>query len=216
MKTRILLTVAVLLGLLVLYGCSPKTQAPTGAETTTPPSPAASGPSAPTAAAPTGVAGLTGVALGKQIFTKGIGSSGKHLAFTEGSDRFKAHPEGCAGCHKPDGSGRKLKTHIIPAIKYSALFEPQNGKPALFTMKTIHNPIEGGLRADGKPLKKMMPRWQMSNDELQALVDYLKTLDTMPPAAAGPKPAAGASAPASAKAGSWSKPAPGKAAAKTK
>jgi mono/diheme cytochrome c family protein len=177
MSVRVLLLVALLLVTFAFFGCAPKPPAGTetpstpGATTTTP---------GPTAAAP------TGEALGEQIYKTGVGVSGAHIGFTKGGAKFVAKPGGCANCHGEDGMGKKLPKFDIPPIRYSVLFEPQDGKPAKYTAKTIRKAVVTGVDEEGKPLDPIMPRWKMTDDELTALAAYLKVLDTKPAAPAKP------------------------------
>src|SRR5512146_3087960 len=71
--------------------------------------------------APQPTAPSTAGDLGRTIFETGIGESGQHIAFAEGSDRFKAKPGGCVNCHGEDGRGKQLGKLRTPAIHYSAL-----------------------------------------------------------------------------------------------
>jgi len=45
-----------------------------------------------------------------------------------------------------------------------------------FTDATIRAAIRNGLDETGKPLKDAMPRWQMSDPDLNAAIAYLKVL----------------------------------------
>jgi mono/diheme cytochrome c family protein len=57
-----------------------------------------------------------------------------------------------------------------PDITYSALIK------AGFKDATIRSAIRDGLDEAGKPLKDAMPRWQMSEADLNATIAYLKVL----------------------------------------
>ena len=163
-----------LLALLSVLGCSQKPPAATG----TPPTPAAK-------------AALTGVALGEQIYKTGVGASGAHIPFTKGSPMFASKPAGCSACHGEDGLGKQLGKITCPCIRFSALCLPVNGRPPMYTDKTVRKAVIGGVNEDGNPLDPMMPRWKMTDQEMTALLDYLKTLDSLPGT-----PAASMSAPA--------------------
>ena len=45
-----------------------------------------------------------------------------------------------------------------------------------YTDALIKKAIIQGIDEDGEPLNWTMPRWQMSEADLNALIDYLKTL----------------------------------------
>ena len=46
-----------------------------------------------------------------------------------------------------------------------------------YTDALIKRAITQGLEADGKVMDWTMPRWQMSEDDFNALIEYLKTLE---------------------------------------
>jgi mono/diheme cytochrome c family protein len=137
----------------------------------------------PTPSAPATAAAPSSANLGKQIFTTGIGSSGKHVPYTQGMDMGPSGIGGCADCHGADGKG--MDSMKSPAIIYNALRKPLGKKPPMYASDdALKQPIEKGLDEDGKPVSSDMPRWQLSDQEFQAVVAYLKTLDTAPPASA--------------------------------
>lgn len=63
--------------------------------------------------------------------------------------------------------GTAIKT---PDITYGALIKEG------FTDATIKRAILDGLDEAGKPLNEPMPRWQMTNTDVDATIAYLKTL----------------------------------------
>jgi cytochrome c553 len=180
MRTAVaLLGTACLTLLVILSGCSPKSdskslKSPAEMKTAGPPSSAA-----PAAA---------DASLGELIFTTGIGVSGQHIACEKGSTMFKSKPGGCANCHGKDGKGKKTpQGKEFPPICFSDLCQPKGGKPAMYKEDALATPIVKGLDEEGKPLKDDMPRWKLTDAELAALVAYLKELDTKAPAAAAPE-----------------------------
>ncbi len=173
MSVRACLLVSLLLVTLAFFGCGQKPPA-----TTETPSGPASTAKAP---GPTGPAAAGGD-LGEQIYTKGTGPDGQHLAFTKGGAKFVAKPGGCANCHGTDGLGHKMPKMTIPPIRASVLFAAGR-----YTEQTIRKAVVTGMDEKGTPLDPVMPRWKMTDDELVALVSYLKVLDTKP--ANPPKPA---------------------------
>ena len=57
-----------------------------------------------------------------------------------------------------------------PDITYRAL--TNDG----YDERTIARAIRYGIDEDSKPLDSSMPRWQMTNDEVQDVIAYLKEL----------------------------------------
>ena len=45
-----------------------------------------------------------------------------------------------------------------------------------YTEETLKRAITQGLNPAGEPLEELMPRWQMSEQDLDDLVDFIKTL----------------------------------------
>ena len=72
-----------------------------------------------------------------------------------------------------------MGTAIPTNIRYNVLTgkEKESKEEEHYTDALIKRAITQGLDPDGKPLDWTMPRWQMSEDDLNALIEYLKTLD---------------------------------------
>ncbi|MBU0609544.1 MAG: cytochrome c [Armatimonadetes bacterium] len=171
MRTAVIVALSlVVVAVVCLCGCPPRTTGPSGPqmEATAPPS----------NTSPGGTKALTGAALGEQIFTTGVGESGKHIAFSEGSERFASKPGGCALCHGEDGRGHKTVRGETPDITYATL---RGGDKPLFPGdEAVIKAIREGMDEEAKPLAKAMPRWQITNEEAAALFEYLKTLNQAP------------------------------------
>ena len=121
-----------------------------------------------------------------------FGSNGERIYFTATSERgaaitYTGGPASngwmmmggggrlaCASCHGPDGRGGLHSMGMMQAmdakdIRWSALegeFDPEKFRLA----------VTKGQDPDGTKLKTDMPRWNISNDDLADLIDYLKTL----------------------------------------
>ncbi len=126
---------------------------------------------------------------GERIFFTGINDAGQRIRFSGGPAWLWMRGGGCATCHGADGRGGfpvMMGTQIPPNITYRALTEGEDkqegeeaGKePELYTDELIKRAITKGLEASGEPLDLTMPRWQMSEADLNDLIDYLKTLNT--------------------------------------
>ena len=116
--------------------------------------------------------------VGESIFLSGVGADGQKIsrnapAVSQGS--LMMGGGGCGSCHGADGRGGTIKmmtgTAIeAPDITYDALIK------AGFTDATIGRAIRDGLDESGKPLEDAMPRWQMSDPDVGAVIAYLKQL----------------------------------------
>ena len=132
--------------------------------------------------------GSGGTAWGVGAF----GSNGERIYFTSTSERsteitYAGGPASngwmmmgrdgrlaCASCHGPDGRGGEhsmgmMQVMDAPDIRWSVLegeFDPEKFRLA----------VVEGEDPDGTQLNTDMPRWNIGNDDLADLIDYLKTL----------------------------------------
>jgi cytochrome c oxidase subunit 2 len=99
----------------------------------------------------------------------------------------------CADCHGRDGRGGE---HVVamtaidaPDIRWSTLTESEHGEQSTqgqgkegemdhppYTEQTFKRAVTQGLDPAGNPLEPAMPRWNMSNQDLDDLIAFLKTL----------------------------------------
>lgn len=56
------------------------------------------------------------------------------------------------------------------------MLEPDGQRGMRYTGERIARAVTQGLDAEGKPLDPIMPRWQVTPDEVRALIAYLGTL----------------------------------------
>jgi mono/diheme cytochrome c family protein len=95
----------------------------------------------------------------------------------------------CASCHGPDGRGGEVRMMMrvieAPDIRYETLTSQEHDghgeegeeEHAPYTEKTIRRAITEGVEPEGEPLDWPMPRWSMSDEDLDDLVNFLKALD---------------------------------------
>ena len=141
----------------------------------------------------------TGTAWGVGSFN----SNGKRIYFTATSERGSAITNtggpstgmmmmggslSCASCHGTDARGGRHMMHMetmdAPDIRWSSLASDHHeehsdmGKQenhGSYSFEDFRNAVEGGKHPDGDKLKKDMPRWNMSDQDLHDLMDYLKS-----------------------------------------
>jgi cytochrome c553 len=97
----------------------------------------------------------------------------------------------CASCHGPDGKGGIHQLHnltmIAPDIRYAALDAKKKetfaDNPSTTSRdKTEYNlddlrlAVMDGQGSDGSQLDLYMPRWNLSDQDLADLLEYLETL----------------------------------------
>jgi len=121
---------------------------------------------------------LSGLALGKQIYTKGLGANGEEIAAeapTASQGALMLGGGGCAACHGVNGRGGAVRAAAgaaiaAPNITYAEL------KKAGYSDVAIQYAITWCQDETGAMLDETMPCWQMTDAEAQATVAYLKTL----------------------------------------
>lgn len=88
----------------------------------------------------------------------------------------------CVNCHGVDGHGLRTPMFISPNITYrnltdsAGMLEPDGTRGPTYTNAALKRAITQGLDPEDKPLDWPMPRWQMTDQELDDLLAYLKTL----------------------------------------
>jgi ABC-type branched-subunit amino acid transport system substrate-binding protein len=123
---------------------------------------------------------------GKQIYTSGTSPSGEAITAHMGVDGFPlpASVMPCASCHGPDGRGRPEGGVIPSDITWGHLTQSYGHQhsygrehPA-YTEETAARAIGTGFDPAGNRLEIAMPLYRMAPDDLDALVAYLKEIET--------------------------------------
>lgn len=121
---------------------------------------------------------------GKQIYVLGTSASGKDMfAYVgEGSIEVPASALACANCHGLDGQG-KPEGGVNPSnLSWEALTKPYGLEHAdgrrhpAYTERGLEFAITRGTDPAGNRLLNVMPRYQMSKEDLADLIAYLKHL----------------------------------------
>lgn len=121
----------------------------------------------------------TASSLGESIFLDGIGENGRTVPRSAVGPGMMGG--GCAQCHGADGKGASIRmmmtTIEAPDIRYSTLTSVhENGKEPAWTDAQIRKAITDGVDADNNDLEPYMPRWSLTDRELDAVISYLKEL----------------------------------------
>jgi ABC-type branched-subunit amino acid transport system substrate-binding protein len=123
---------------------------------------------------------------GKEIYLQGTSPSGKDIFAYVGDSSLEVPGSvmACANCHGLTGQG-KVEGGINPSnVTWEALTKPYgvthvNGrKHPAYTTRALELAITRGLDPGGNKLLAAMPRYQMSKEDLDDLVVYLKRLGT--------------------------------------
>ena len=121
----------------------------------------------------------TDSSLGARIYLDGVGEDGSIPRTAIGPGMMGG---GCVVCHGIDGRGGRFSmmmgTFTAPDVTYDALVgeHDDEGEHAAWDDDDIRRAIEDGVEPDGETLSGLMPRWRLSDEEFEALLEYLKEL----------------------------------------
>ncbi len=122
---------------------------------------------------------------GKEIYLYGTGFNGVPIEALEGEGNVKvpAAVLRCANCHGPDGQG-KPEGGLYPSnIRWSELSKPyaiatRSGRERPpYSESLVIRAITMGIDSGGNRLNPAMPKYQLTRDQADDLVAYLKALD---------------------------------------
>lgn len=118
---------------------------------------------------------------GERIYYTGFNDQGQRISISQGPMWLYIHGGGCVDCHGVNGKGGvpvMMGVEIPSDITYEALTsEAGHGEEhPPYTDETIRTAIIEGLNPANEPLDPTMPRWQISDRDMDDLLGYLKTL----------------------------------------
>ena len=123
---------------------------------------------------------------GERIYFTGESETGPRITSQmQGMHRMQAGRMACADCHGSDGRGRTVRMMMssfdAPDIRYSTLIEGEHedahGEHPPYMDKDIKRAITEGIAPAGEELEWIMPRWEMTDEQLTDLIAYMKTLE---------------------------------------
>lgn len=146
-----------------------------------------------TAHAQTTAASSELVALGSRIYNQGRLDNGEALKGLRDGVGFVSGPmAACANCHRPSGMGQVEGDQQVPPISGNFLFnkpgqrrvttmDPHvsklfNQAHVAYTDESLRRAIREGMNSRNLPMSRFMPRYQLSDREVDALVAYLSQL----------------------------------------
>ncbi|WP_424363327.1 ABC transporter substrate-binding protein [Methylocystis parvus] len=122
-------------------------------------------------------------ARGKELYMHGAQQEGPAPEVILGAESAPARLAPCASCHGEDGAGRPEGKINPPDISWSELSNPL-GKAYLngrarppFSEDDVAQAVLRGLDPAGNRLDPVMPRYKLSQGQLDALVAYLKAIE---------------------------------------
>lgn len=111
---------------------------------------------------------------GESIYFAGVSQINGRIKFEGGPSWMGEYGGNCGGCHGPEGKGGMpiLESDIVATdTGYKAL------TVAGYTEGLIERAITEGLNPEGESLDIVMPRYKMSDDDLNDLMEFLKALE---------------------------------------
>ena len=119
---------------------------------------------------------------GERIYFTGTSDSGRTITYRGGPMWLYMHGGSCASCHGADGRGGSpvmMGTAIPSDIRYEHLIAEEHDEGEEhppYDDELIKRAITEGLNPAREPLDLTMPRSDMSKEDLNDLLDFLKTL----------------------------------------
>jgi hypothetical protein len=122
------------------------------------------------------------VSLGRTIYVDGTDASGNLIPRSGGIGMMGG--SGCITCHGPDGKGGTIDLMMsqfdVPDIRWSTLSKPMQSPEGdmepPYDSTTFARAVREGIGSDGGSLEAPMPQWQLTDQQVNALIAYLMTL----------------------------------------
>ncbi len=125
---------------------------------------------------------------GERIYFTATSASGEPIRYRGGPfEGMMRHPLACVNCHGPQGKGGVVNMMMwrftAPDIRWHTLTEAEghtgtneHEEHPPYNEEALKRVIVEGVGPAGEPLGRFMPRWSMSERDLDDLVAFLKTL----------------------------------------
>ncbi len=143
-------------------------------------------------AAPAGPAG--DIEAGRRIYAQGILPDGSPLTGKRWDNLVVSGAQAaCATCHRSSGMGSVEGDIQVPPVTGNALFgtgdkviatmDPRSGKSFNIAHEPYDEPfvarvLRSGRRGDGPPMNVLMPRYELADADMGALIAYLRQLSS--------------------------------------
>src|SRR5688572_2962112 len=121
---------------------------------------------------------------GKALYLRGVSSSGKEITAMVGELDVPASTLPCAGCHGLRGEGKTEGGVTAGNLTWSNLVKPyghthpSGRKHGPFNEKLFTRSLVQGLDPAGNKLAVAMPHYELTEQDLAALIAYLKRIES--------------------------------------
>jgi mono/diheme cytochrome c family protein len=119
---------------------------------------------------------------GARIYDTGYHESGQKIKTEYGTHWLYVHGKRCVNCHRTDdGKGGYpviwvMKLLLTFVMKPLLLVSGKKGKTIRLIQRTLSKGLLEKVLTPGEPLDLTMPRWEMSDKDLNDTGEYLKAL----------------------------------------
>lgn len=139
----------------------------------------------------TGPESLARIELGKRLYMSGLRPDGSLMTgMVQENVPLTSAQVICGSCHRTSAMGSIEGAEVVPALRGGLLFEPlrlPTSKPPqapilrpAYNAESLKRAIRNGTNAAGETMSQAMPRYPLSDEEIDLLIAYLKSLPTAP------------------------------------
>jgi hypothetical protein len=120
---------------------------------------------------------------GRRIFEEGRLPDGRFTQATAYRDvALSGAQVSCANCHGRSGMGTAETGTRTPPITGPMLFNPAlRPRGPIYSPQSLRRALRAGVDSSGAPLGPLMPRYQLDDGQIDALIAYLRTLSAETP-----------------------------------
>jgi len=123
--------------------------------------------------------------LGRSIYEKGIGRDDREInAIVHGSVSLQGAAIACMNCHGIDARGGGEAFVQVPDIRWLNLSKPYPARrmgaaEAPYDPSSFSKALRAGITAADRKLDPIMPRFDLTDDEINSLIAYLNAIDRL-------------------------------------
>lgn len=123
---------------------------------------------------------------GAHLYESGASSRGGEVLATFRELRLPGTQLACASCHGPGGRGGVEAGIVVSDIRAKTLFaarrrsdRPDENRPA-YTRESLSRVLREGVDPAGRELEELMPRYEIADEDLADLLDFLESFGRGP------------------------------------